>query len=110
VSDVVLKSGTDSLSSLIQLHAGQHGLRLAWTGHGISDLALLCNNYANSALAEKHFRTSMYELARMPEVATLPEAMQARIVSIVLQAQAFTDIEAAQQAKRLELANKMKGA
>ncbi len=101
----------DALSRLIQLQAGRYEIRLAWVGNGTSDLVTLCNAYAVQARMAKHLWTGMRELMMMvTEIKDLPEPIQAKIASIVLQAQALIDLETDDHAKRLVLKDKPKGA
>jgi hypothetical protein len=91
----------DALSRLIQLHAGQHDIRLAWLGNGIKDLVALCNAHAIQARLAKHLWTGMRELMTMPEMKELPEAIQAQIMSIVLKSQALVDLDHEAHAERM---------
>jgi len=102
----------DALSRLIQLQAGRHDIRLAWVGNGTADLVALLNAHAVQARMSKHLWTGMRELMQMPELRDLPESVQAQIASIILKAQALTELDTEEHAKRMATvnANKPKGA
>jgi hypothetical protein len=104
------KTEGDALSRLIQLQAARYDIRLAWSGKGIDDLASLLNAHAVKARISKHLWTGIQDLMRMPELMTLPEPLQAQIMSIVLKSQALTDLETEDHARRLSAAPKTKGA
>jgi hypothetical protein len=103
MADITTKTEGDALSRLIQLQAGRHEIRLAWTGQGTSDLVALCNAHAVKARLAKHLWTGLRELMQMPELRELPEALQAQITSTVLKSQALTDLETESHAKRMAL-------
>jgi hypothetical protein len=107
--ELATNNSGDALSRLIQLHAGRHDIRLAWTGNGTSDLISLCNAHAAKARVAKHLWTGVRDLMQMPEMAQLPEPLQVQITSIILKSQALTDLEADEHAKRMALTNKPKG-
>ena len=111
MADFISKPDGDAMSRLIQLQAGRHDIRLTWTGDGTADLIALCNAHAFKSRLSKHLWTSLRELMQMPEMPRLPEAMQAQIASIVLKAQAITDLEtSAASARMAASAVKPKGA
>lgn len=90
----------DAISRLVQLHAMRNGIRLKWTGHGADDIALLCNTFFNKATLNDCLWNGMKELMQMPELKELPEPVQAKIFSIILQAQALIELKiAARNAK-----------
>jgi hypothetical protein len=101
MAEILVKTEGDALSKLIQLQAGRYDVRLTWSGNGVSDLAALLNAHAIKARLAKHLWTSTRSLMQMPEMAQLPEPVQAQIASIVLKAQALTDLETEDHAKRL---------
>ena len=105
----ITKSGGDALSKLVQLQAGQHDIRLAWSGNGVSDLTALCNAHAVKARIAKHLWTGLQELMQMSEMVQMPEPLQAQICSIVLKCQALVDLDTDAHARRLEKMNKPKG-
>jgi hypothetical protein len=107
--DLITNNNGDALSRLIQLQAGRHDIRLTWSGKGIADLISLCNMHAVQARLAKHLWTGMRELMQMPELLTLPDAVQAQIMSIVLKSQALTDLETEAHAQRLAASAKPKG-
>lgn len=96
----------DALSRLIQLQAGRYDIRLAWVGRGTDDLVALLNAHAIKARMAKHLWTALRDLLQMPEMAQLPDPMQAVITSTILQAQALNDLETEDHAKRMALVNK----
>ena len=60
----------------------------------------------------KNLWTGMRELMQMPEIREIPEPLQAQIASIILKAQALTELDTEEHAKRMANvnANKPKGA
>jgi len=108
MAEFITKSDGDALSKLIQLQSGRHDIRLAWTGKGVDDLVAMCNAHAVQARMAKHLWSGMRDLMRMPEMAQLPEPIQAQIMSIVLQAQALVDLANDSHAKKLAQADKTK--
>jgi hypothetical protein len=103
-----MKTEGDALSRLIQLQAARHDIRLAWSGNGTSDLLALLNAHAVQARMSKHLWTGMRELMNLPDMRDLPEPMQALIASIILKAQALTELENEAHAKRMALGDKQK--
>jgi hypothetical protein len=90
----------DSLSQLIQLRAKQFGIALKWSGRAIEDIDMLCQEYWN----RRNFNQCLWDnglrqLMLMPEFSTLPEPVQAKITSIVLQARAHFELKVAQRAQ-----------
>jgi hypothetical protein len=107
--ELITKADGDALSRLIQLQAARQDIRLAWVGNGTADLIALLNAHAVQARMAKHLWNGMRELMQLPELRQLPEPLQAQIMSIVLKAQALTELENDAHAKRLALADKPKG-
>jgi hypothetical protein len=88
-------SNSDMVSRLVQLHASQANVRLKWSGHGAADIAMLCTDYQNKALLSQCLWNGMKELMAMPEVKELPDPIQAKLYSIVLQSQAVFELQIA---------------
>lgn len=107
--ELVTNTG-DALSRLIQLQAGRHDIRLAWVGNGVTDLVALCNAHAAKARLAKHLWTGLRDLLQLPEMKEMPEALQAQVTSVILHAQALTDLETDAHAKRLANLDKPKSA
>lgn len=105
MADLVNTPNSDALSRLIQLHSGRFDIRLAWTGRGVEDMVQLVNAHAVKARMAKHLWTGMRELMQMEELKTLPEALQAQILSIILKAQTLVDLDNDSHAKRLAAAD-----
>jgi hypothetical protein len=105
----IMNNSADALSKLIQLQAGRHDIHLVWTGNGITDLIALCNAHAAKARISKHLWTGVRELMQMPDMKTLPEPVQAQIMSIVLRAQVLVDLSTDEHAKRMAIIDKPKG-
>jgi|SRR5208337_504243 len=101
MAEITKPDSGDALSRLIQLQAGRHDIRLAWVGEGITDLISLLNAHAVKARMAKHLWTGIRELMSMQEFAELPEAMQAKLASIVLYSQTLTELETAAHGKRM---------
>ena|ERR1700735_2151465 len=100
----------DALSKLIQTQAARYDIRLAWVGRGVDDLTALLNAHAVKARLAKHLWGGTRELMLMPEMKELPEPIQAQIYSIVLKAQALTDLETDEHSKRIAAGPKKGGA
>ena len=106
MADVLtIKSEGDALSKLIQLQAARYEIRLAWSGNGTVDLVALLNAAAVQARMSKHLWAGMRELMQMPEMRELPEPLQAQIASIILKANALTELETEAHTKRMALVN-----
>lgn len=97
----ITKTDGDALSKLIQLQSGRHDIRLAWVGNGTADLLALVNAHAVQARMAKHLWNGLRELMYMPELREMPEPVQAQIMSIVLKAQALTELETEEHAAKL---------
>jgi hypothetical protein len=108
VENMITNTQGDALSRLIQLQAGRHDIRQTWSGNGVTDLIALCNAHAVKARLSKHLWTCMRELMQMPELKTLPEPIQAQIMSIVLSAQALVELDNESHAKKLAQLDKPK--
>lgn len=89
----LIVGGGDAVSRLIQLRASRAGVRLNWTKVGAQDLDLLLTDYSNKTLLNQCLWNGMKELMAMPELKELPESVQAKIFSIVLQAQACFELK-----------------
>ncbi|HWX29575.1 MAG TPA: hypothetical protein VNZ53_19285 [Steroidobacteraceae bacterium] len=83
----------DAVSRLVQLHAQRNGVRLKWTGKGGDDVSLLCVDIFNKTALSQCLWNGIKELMGMPEIKDLPEPIQAKIYSIVLQAQANFELQ-----------------
>lgn len=103
MAELITKTDGDALSRLIQLQTSRHDIRLAWSGNGTSDLIQLCNAHATQARMAKHLWTGLRELMQMPELRQMPEALQAQVASIILKAQALTELETESHAKRMAM-------
>src|SRR5471030_780046 len=101
MGEFITKADGDALSTLIQLQAGRHDIRLAWIGHGTTDLIALINAHAVQARMAKHLWGGVRELMQMPELRELPEPVQAQMMSIVLKAQALLELENESSTQRL---------
>lgn len=93
----------DSLSKLIQLRASRIGIRLPWSGKAIEDLDRLVLEYSNRRmLNECLWNNGLRLLMEMPEFKTMPDAVQAKIASIILQAQAHFELKLSKRNTALE--------
>lgn len=92
MGEVAITSG-DAISRLLQLHAKRNGVRLKWTGRGTDDIAMMCSDNFNKTALSQCLWNGMKELISMPEIKELPEPIQAKIYSIVLQAQALFELQ-----------------
>src|SRR5271170_6365833 len=109
MGELITKTDGDSLSKLIQLQAGRYDIRLAWVGQGTTDLIALIHAHAVQARMSKHLWTGLRELMMMPEMKTLPEPIQAQIMSIVLKSQALVELDNEARTARMANFNKPKG-
>jgi hypothetical protein len=97
----------DSLSQLLQVRARLFGIRIKWTGKAVEDIDALCQEYWNRKnFNECLWDNGMRELMTMPEYNQLPEAMQAKIASIVLKARAHFEMRVSQRAQAQAKGNK----
>jgi hypothetical protein len=88
----------DSLSQLIQIRARKFGIRIKWVGKAIEDIDTLCQEYWNrKTFNDCLWDNGLRELMLMPEFNTLPEAMQAKIASIVLKARPHFELRVSQR-------------
>lgn len=87
----------DSLSRLLQVRAGLHGVQMKWTGNAIQDIDLLCLEYFHRKTLNECLWNGLRALMEMPELKTLPERVYAHILSIVLQSQANFELKRAQK-------------
>lgn len=86
---------------MIQLQAGRYGMRLTWTGNGLTDLVAVMNEHATAVRMSKHLWGSLGELMQLPEMRTLPESIQAQIASIILKSRTLLELETDEHARRL---------
>lgn len=92
----------DSLSRLIQLRASRIGISLKWTGKAVEDIDSLCLEYSNrKMLNECLWNNGLRLLMDMPEFKEMPDAIQAKIASIILQAQAQFELKISERNIRL---------
>lgn len=96
-------STVDMVSRLVQLHAGRAGINLKWGGNGPADITMLCTDYQNKNLLSQCLWNGLRELMAMPELKELPEPIQAKIFSIVLQAQAVFELKIAERNQKAAL-------
>jgi len=89
----VIVGGGDAVSRLVQLHAMRNGIRLKWSGKGAEDISALCVENFNKTALSQCLWNGIKELMGMPEIKELPEPIQAKIYSIVLQAQALFELQ-----------------
>jgi len=84
----------DSLSKLVQLRASRIGISLKWSGKAIEDIDLLVLEYSNRRmLNECLWNNGLRLIMDMPEFKDMPDAIQAKIASIILQAQAQFELK-----------------
>jgi hypothetical protein len=102
-------NGGDAISRLVQLLADRAGVTLRWTGTGREDVALLCTCASNAQLTARHLWDGLMELNRMKEFKTLPEAMQAKIAAIVLQAHGNIELARQERNERAQQRTKAAG-
>jgi hypothetical protein len=93
----------DSLSRLLQLRASRYGITLKWTGRAIEDIDTLCQEYSS----RKMFNQCIWDnglrlLMDMPEFKDLPDPLQAKIASIILQANAQFELKIANRNNNLQ--------
>jgi hypothetical protein len=84
----------DALSQLIQTIARENNIKdLRWTGQARVDIKMLLIEMYNARLIKEYLWQAMTELCGMPEMKDLPEALQAKIMAIILTARAKIDQE-----------------
>lgn len=88
MSSLTTTNSGDAVSKLLQIIAHQHNIHLRWTGNGDQDIATLCQDHSNKTILNQCLWGGVKELMAMPELKELPEAIQAKIYTIVLKAQA----------------------
>lgn len=94
---------SDSLSKLVQLRASRLGIRLRWTGKAIEDVDQLVLEYSTrKMLNECLWNNGLRLLMDMPEFKEMPDALQAKIASIILQAQAQFELKISRRNSALE--------
>lgn len=103
MGEVIIGPG-DAISRLLQLHASRANVRLKWSGVGIQDLDLLLQDYSNKQLLTECLWNGLKELMAMPELRDLPEAVQAKIMSIILKAQAVFELKLDERQQKLKKA------
>lgn len=81
----------DAISRLVQLQAARVGVRLKWNGEANYDIALLCVEASNAHLVAKYLWDGMKELKEMKEFDELPDALQAKIATIILKSHALNE-------------------
>lgn len=87
---------SDSLSKLVQLRCSRLGISLKWTGKAIEDVDQLVLEYSNrKMLNECLWNNGLRLLMEMPEFKEMPESLQAKVASIILQAQAQFELKIA---------------
>jgi hypothetical protein len=86
----------DSLSKLVQVRAALHGVHLKWTGKALEDIDQLCLEYFHRKTLNECLWNGLKQLMEMPELKELPEPVYAKILSIVLQAQANFELRRAE--------------
>lgn len=87
---------SDAVSNLVQLHAKRNGVNIHWTGKGGEDIAALCVYSFNQRVLGECMWNGIKELMAMPEIKELPEPIQAKIYSIILQAQSVFELRKAE--------------
>jgi hypothetical protein len=93
----------DSLSKLIQLRCQRIGIRLKWCGRAVEDIDLLALEYSNRMMLNQClWDNGLRLLMDMPEFKQMPDALQAKIASIILQAQAQFELKIARRSVALE--------
>jgi hypothetical protein len=92
MSEIIIGPG-DAVSRLVQLHAQRFGVRMTWVGKGPEDIDLLCAGYSNKMLLNECLWNGLRELMAMAELKELPEPVQAKIMSIILKAQAVFELK-----------------
>ena len=100
----------DSLSKLVQLRCARIGVRLKWTGRAVDDVDLLALEYSNRMmLNECLWNNGLRPLMDMPEFKQMPDALQAKIASIILQAQAQFELKLSRRNQALEAGKPFSG-
>jgi hypothetical protein len=93
VAEITIGPG-DSVSRLLQVIAKDVGLTgRRWHGKGMEDARAILVELYNAQLLKDALWTGLQELCQMSELKELPEAVQAKIVAIILTARAKFEIK-----------------
>lgn len=84
----------DPVSQLVQVIAGEAGIRRIYVGKGREDLRSVLIDLHNATVKAEEAWKAIKELFDMPELAQLPEAIQAKLMAGILQARANCDLRA----------------
>lgn len=82
----------DPVSQLLQVLASETGVRRIYTGQGRADLRALLVDFHNATTKAEEAWKALKELFEMPELAQLPEAVQAKLMAGILQARANCEL------------------
>lgn len=93
MSELLAATKSDAVSNLVQLHAKRNHVQLHFTGRGADDIAALCVDNFNKRVLGECLWNGIKELMAMPEIKELPEPIQAKIYSIILQAQSIFELK-----------------
>lgn len=92
MTEVTVGAG-DSVSKLLQVIAKDVGIKnLRFVGKGQDDAKAILVDLFNSRLVKDSLWQGMTELCQMPEMKELPEAIQAKMMAIILTARAKIEL------------------
>lgn len=83
----------DAVSQLLQMICRDVGVTgVPWTGRGHDDARLMATSFYNFKLARDELWKSFVELGAMPELQSMPEAIQTKVCIMVLRAKACMEL------------------
>ncbi len=82
----------DSVSRLLQTHAKEIGMKRVWDGNGRIDTRNVIIELHNMRALKDEIWKGVQELYAMPELKDLPESVQAKMMSIILNARSCAEL------------------
>lgn len=92
MSEIQIGPG-DAVSRLLQVYAKEFGLKRVWSGIGHVDARALIADNVNLKMMKECIYDGVKDLYAMPELTTLPEAVQAKMMAIILNARACVELQ-----------------
>ena len=86
----------DAVSRLLQLYAKELGLKRVWAGNAQADCRSVIVDLYNTQTLKAALWTGLQELYAMPELKELPEAVQVKMMAVILSAKAVAELETKQ--------------
>lgn len=92
MGEILIGAG-DSVSRLLQTHAREAGLKRVWIGNGRIDSRNLVFELRNVTNQRDNLWRGLQELYSMSELKELPENVQAKLMAVILNSRACTELE-----------------